>query len=72
MQSKDGGNLNAGAKWESEDEPNMDSLAASPALMDWDADGDFDLLVGNIAGRVILILNEGDAKTPVWSEKRAV
>lgn len=72
LQAKGGGNLNAGPLWESADEPHMDSLAASPAPVDWDADGDFDLLVGNIAGRVILILNEGDAKNPAFGAKRAV
>ena len=72
LQDRNGGNLNAGPKWKSDKEPEMDSLAASPALVDWDADGDQDLLVGNISGRVILILNEGDAKSPAFGAKRAL
>jgi len=50
----------------------MDSLAASPALVDWENDGDFDLLVGNISGRVILILNEGTPQAAAFGAKRAV
>jgi hypothetical protein len=72
LQSKDGGNLNAGPPWQNEQEPEMDSLAASPALVDWENDGDLDLLVGNIAGRVILIVNEGTAQAAAFGVKRPV
>jgi hypothetical protein len=60
----DGKNANAGPPWKSKNKPEMDSLAAAPWLVDWEGDGDLDLLVGNIAGHVVLLANQGDAKTP--------
>lgn len=59
--------VNAGRPWPSEDEPDMDSLAASPWAADIDADGDLDLLVGNIGGRVVWIRNDGTATKPDFS-----
>src|SRR5262245_57338670 len=65
----DGKHVNAGAPWKSQKQPEMDSLAAAPWLVDWDGDGDLDLLVGNIAGHVVLIENQGDAKHPKFVRK---
>lgn len=66
-------NVNGGPAWKTKDEPEMDSLAAAPHLADLDDDGDFDLLIGNISGRVILIKNEGTEVEPKFStQKRAL
>ncbi len=54
----DGKPLHAGRPWPSEKKPDLDSLAAAPWMIDWDDDGDLDLLVGNIAGHVVLIRND--------------
>ncbi len=40
----------------------MDSLAPVPCLVDHDGDGDLDLYIGNISGRVMRIENKGTAK----------
>jgi len=67
---RDGEKLIASKPWKSEREPDMDSLASAPHLIDFDADGDLDLLVGNIAGRVILIENEGTPQEPKFGKGR--
>lgn len=72
LKDADGSNLSAGPKWKGEQEPEMDALAAVPFPVDHDGDGDLDLLVGNIAGRVILIPNEGTpTKASFVGSKRA-
>lgn len=65
-----GRNLNAGPKWESEEEPAMSSLAAAPYAADFDGDGDYDMLIGNIVGNIVYMENVGDKKNPKFSTKR--
>ncbi len=50
----------------------MQSLAAAPYATDWDHDGDFDMLIGNISGQVILLENIGDQSKPEFSTKRTL
>lgn len=69
LKGADGKNANAGPPWKSTNKPEMDSLAAAPWLVDWDADGDLDLLVGNISGHVVLLLNDGDRKDAKFVRK---
>ena len=63
----DGHPVNAGPPWESDKKPRMESLASAPWLVDHDGDGDLDFYIGNIEGRVMLVLNEGDAKSPKFA-----
>ncbi len=42
--------------------------ASTVFLADWDADGDFDLVLGSINGDVYLVINEGTAKEPAYGE----
>ncbi len=42
--------------------------AAVPFSVDWDGDGDLDLLVGNIQGKVFLIPNEGTREKPAFGQ----
>jgi hypothetical protein len=67
LKDASGKDLNSGGPWKANDEPDMDSLATAPFAADLDADGDFDLLVGNIAGRVIFIPNEGTRTQPKFN-----
>ncbi|MBI9018775.1 MAG: VCBS repeat-containing protein [Phycisphaerae bacterium] len=39
----------------------ISGTATAVNAVDWDADGDYDLIVGNISGNVYLVPNEGDA-----------
>ena len=70
LKDETGRNLNAGEPWVSEDEPRMESLAAAPYAVDWDRDGDYDMLIGNISGGVILMKNVGGPKEPKFSTER--
>ncbi len=70
LKDRSGANLSAGGPWPDEDQPDLDALATAPFAADWDGDGDLDLLVGNFAGRVILIPNEGTARSPAFDGSR--
>ena len=46
---------------------NYESFGSFYTPVDWDADGDFDLLIGCFEGELKLRLNEGDSKKPVFA-----
>ncbi len=54
LKGMDGKNLNVG-------------FASTVFAADWDRDGDLDLLVGNIKGKVFWIANEGSATAPAFA-----
>jgi hypothetical protein len=70
LKDETGRNLNAGEPWTSENEYRMDSLAAAPYAADFDGNADYDMLIGNIEGTVILMENIGGPSEPVFSTKR--
>ena len=45
---------------------------AAPHLVDWDNDGDLDLLSGSVDGGVVLAENTGTRAEPVWSSFRSL
>jgi hypothetical protein len=42
------------------------------STVDWDRDGDVDLLIGNIKGEVHFVSNEGSTKSPTWGKPVAI
>lgn len=44
--------------------------SVTPELVDMDADGDLDLVVGNRSGTVQIVANVGTPKVPKWSKQR--
>jgi len=43
------------------------AFATEPHLVDWDSDGDLDLLIGNMTGDVGLFVNEGNRRQPAFA-----
>lgn len=43
--------------------------ATQPHMVDWDLDGDFDVLIGSNEGNVVLVKNLGNAKNMAFSEE---
>jgi len=46
---------------------NPEKFGSWPALVDWDDDGDLDLLIGSFAGKVFLRANEGTRAKPLFA-----
>ena len=73
----DGEELIAGKYWDYEAKlwtdtgraGHADAHGISAAAVDWDSDGDQDLVLGMSDGRLFLRRNEGTAKEPQWSTR---
>jgi hypothetical protein len=52
--------------------PIIVGLASAVSAADWDNDGDTDLVIGNIQGRVFLVPNTGTSKTPGFGDPLAL
>lgn len=63
----DEGNLNSAGHIEVDDEELDVQDRAAPDWVDWDLDGDYDLLIGSSTGAVTLYINEGDQEDADFS-----
>ncbi|MFT5291591.1 MAG: hypothetical protein ACI8QS_003313 [Planctomycetota bacterium] len=55
-------------KWDDSERSGTDGHCTSSSAIDWDGDGDFDLLLGDYyGGRMYLRINEGSAKEPAFA-----
>jgi hypothetical protein len=74
LQDRDGNRMHTGRYWDTEakqhtsgEGPGGRAYSAFP--IDWDADGDFDLLVGTDNGGIFLRVNEGSKTKPAFATK---
>lgn len=76
LYDKDGGYMTTGRMYHPEQKAHMDSLAPkvgpkgraySAHPVDWDGDGDIDLVIGNDKGGLFLRKNEGTPKSPAFA-----
>ena len=67
LQNADGAPLRAGMFWETPAkrwQHMKDPHGISAFPVDWDADGDFDLVLGTTGGEILVTINEGTPKAP--------
>ena len=78
LQDKDGKDIHLGEFWDYEnkkwgeaafEEGGETDLCVYPELVDWDGDGDLDLLLGGYRGSVGLRLNEGTPEAAAFAAK---
>lgn len=50
--------------------PDMSTWMSTANFVDWDGDGDYDMIVGNVKGGVMLNLNEGTVKKPKFGVRK--
>ena len=67
LKGADGSHLNGSGPQDGGPLSDPTSITSIPIFVDHDDDGDLDLLVGNVEGRVILIPNEGTPKKPSFN-----
>ncbi|MFO1078292.1 MAG: VCBS repeat-containing protein [Planctomycetota bacterium] len=68
-----GGRFAAAHSWlERDGKPLQVDMHGDPCLVDWDGDGDLDLVSGSAMGGVFLFVNEGTKTAPKWGSKQTL
>jgi len=50
--------------------PDLSTWMSTANFTDWDGDGDYDMIVGNVLGAVMLNINDGTAKKPKFGVRK--
>ena len=74
LKDKNGKEIHGGQYWSDEEKkwvtPAESTLLIQPRLIDWDSDGDLDVLNGGRNGQISVYLNEGTAKKASFSPNK--